>query len=89
MGIDFDSNPFNVTIAAGSIEGRRNISVALDDEVEPLETFDLSLSVVTSSSQIMLGRDTSVGQIIDSTGNILAKIFCHLREHCLNSCGKL
>ena len=71
MGIDFDSNPFNVTIAAGATEGRRNISVALDDEVEPLETFDLRLRVVTSSSQIMLGRDTSVGQIIDSTGNIL------------------
>ena len=70
-GIDFDSNPFNVTIAAGAMQGRGNISVVLDNEVEPSETFDLSLRVLTSSSQIMLGRDTSVGQITDSTGNFL------------------
>ena len=70
-GIDFYSNPFNVTIAAGAMQGRGNISVVLDNEVEPSETFDLSLRVLTSSSQIKLSRDTSVGQITDSTGNFL------------------
>ena len=67
-GVDFDSNPFNITINAGTDVGRRNISVVLDNVVETVETFDMTLMLVTSSSQIMLGRDTSVGRIIDSTG---------------------
>ena len=68
LGADFNSNPFNITINAGATEGRGNIPVVLDNVVEGLETFDMRLMLVTSSSLIALGRDTSEGQIIDSTG---------------------
>ena len=67
-GVDFNSNPFNITIAPGATEGRANISVTCDDEVEGLETFDMSLTLTSSGNGVTLGRDTSVGQIIDSTG---------------------
>ena len=70
-GVDFNSNSFSITINAGAIDGRANISVTCDDEVERLETFDMRLTLTSSISEVTLGRDTSVGQIIDSTGNEL------------------
>ena len=39
-----------------------------DDVVEELETFDLMLTLMSSVSGVTLGRDTSEGQITDSTG---------------------
>ena len=68
LGLDFDSNSFNITIDAGETEGRGNVSVISDDAMEGLETFNMILSLVTEDSQITLGRDRSEGQIIDSTG---------------------
>ena len=70
-GVDFNSNSFNITINAGAMEGRANISVSCDDEVEGLETFDMRLTLASSSTGVTLGTDTSVGQITDSTGNEL------------------
>ena len=67
-GVDFNSNPFNITINAGATDGRANVSVSCDDEVEGLETFDMRLTLTSSSSGITLGRDTCEGQITDSTG---------------------
>ena len=67
-GVDFNSNPFNITIDAGATEGRANVSVTCDDEVEVLETFDMTLTLRTNSSNVMLGRDICEGQITDSTG---------------------
>ena len=69
--VDFNSSPFTITINAGAIDGRANISVTCDDEVERLESFDMSLTLTSSVSGITLGRNTSVGQIIDNTGNEL------------------
>ena len=69
--MDFNSDPFTITINAGATEGRANISVTCDDEVEGLETFDMTLNLTSSSSGVTLGRDTSEGQITDSTGNEL------------------
>ena len=66
--MDFNSNPFNITINAGATEGRANISVTCDDEVEGLETFDMRLRLTSSSSGITVGRDTCAGEITDSTG---------------------
>ena len=66
--MDFDSDPFTITINAGATEGRDNISVTCDDVVEGLETFDMTLTLTSSSTGVTLGRDTSEGQIIDSTG---------------------
>ena len=39
-----------------------------DDEVEGLETFDMTLTLTSSSSRVTLGRDICEGQITDSTG---------------------
>ena len=68
LGTDFNSNPFTITINAGATEGRANISVTCDDEVERSETFDMRLTLTSSSADVTLGRDTSVGEIMDSTG---------------------
>ena len=68
MATDFNSDPLNITIDAGATEGGANISVTCDDEVEGMETFDMRLTLTSSSADIALGRDTSVGEIIDSTG---------------------
>ena len=66
--MDYNSDPFNITINPGATEGRANISVTCDDEVEGLETFDMRLTLTSSGNGVTLGRDTSVGEIIDSTG---------------------
>ena len=68
LGEDFNSNPFNITINAGATEGRANVSVTCDNEVEGLETFDMTLTLRTNSSSVMLSRDICEGQITDSTG---------------------
>ena len=41
-----------------------------DNEVEGLETFEMRLTLTSSSSGVMLGRDTSEGYINDSTGKL-------------------
>ena len=69
--MDYNSSSFTVTIDAGDMEGRANISVTCDDEVEGVETFDMRLTLTSSSDGVTLGRDTAVGQITDSTGNKL------------------
>ena len=66
--MDFNSTPFNITINAGATEGRANVSVTCDDEVEGLESFDMILTVTSSSTVVELGRDTCEGEISDSTG---------------------
>ena len=52
-----------------STEGRGNIAVTCDDEVEGSETFDMTLTLTSSPTGVMLGRNTSEGEIIDSTGS--------------------
>ena len=69
--MDFNSNSFTIIINAGAIDGRANVSVTCDDEVEGLETFDMRLTLTSSISGVTLGRDRSAGQIIDSTGSEL------------------
>ena len=66
-GIDFNSNPFTITINAGATEGRANISVTCDNEVEGLETFDMKLTLTSCISGVTLGRDTCEGQITNNT----------------------
>ena len=66
--MDFDSNSFTITINAGATDGRGNISVTCDDVVEGLETFDMTLTLTSSSPGVSLGRSTVEGQIVDSTG---------------------
>ena len=78
-GVDFDSDPFNIIINAGATEGRANISVTCDDEVEGSEIFDMRLTLTSGSNGVTLGRDTSVGEIMDSTGVYI--ILCNLVKY--------
>ena len=39
-----------------------------DDEVEGLETFDMTLTIASDSPVVRLGRDRCEGQINDNTG---------------------
>ena len=66
--MDFNSNPFTITINAGATDGRAKISVTCDDIVEEPETFNITLTLTSSISGVTLGRNTAEGQIIDSTG---------------------
>ena len=41
-----------------------------DDEVEGLETFDMTLTLTSSSPGVEVGRNVSEGQITDNTGKL-------------------
>ena len=77
LGTDFNSDPFTITIDAGATEGGANVSVTCDDEVEGMETFDVRLTLTSSSADVILGRNTSVGEIIDSTSMYI--ILCNVK----------
>ena len=87
--MDFNSDSFNITINARAMEGKANISVSCDDEVEGLETFDMRLTLASSSTGVTLGRDTSVGRITDSTGNELKISQLWFSRLMFNSWGEL
>ena len=67
-GIDFNSNPFTITIKAGATIGTGYVSVTCDDVMEELETFDIKLTLTSRVSGLTLGRDIAEGKITDSTG---------------------
>ena len=66
--MDFDSTSFYVTFTAGEINKTVNVSVMCDKIVESTERFDISLSLISNNHQVRIGRNRSVGIIIDSTG---------------------
>ena len=67
-GVDFDSSSLIITINAGATEGRGNISITCDNELEGLETFNMTLILPSNATGVTLHRDTSEGVISDSTG---------------------
>ena len=78
-----------ITINAGATDGRANVSVTCDNVTEGLETFDMRLTVTSNSSGVTLGRDTSEGQITDSTGTWAIPCKFLLLINILNSWGEL
>ena len=68
FNVDFDSNPIDVTFAAGEVSKRINIPVMCDKIVERAEKFDTSLMLTSNNHQVKIGRDRSTVKIIDSTG---------------------
>ena len=68
LNVDFDSNPINVTFAAGEVSKRINIPVMCDKIVERTEKFDTRLTLTSSNHQVKIGRGRSVVRIIDNTG---------------------
>ena len=45
-----------------------------DNEVEGLESFDMTLTIINDISGVILGRDICEGQIIDSTGTVYKEL---------------
>ena len=68
MGKDFNSEPFNITIKAGSINGSANISITCDGVMEGMETFNISLKLATDNPQVLIDKNEAMIQIVDSTG---------------------
>ena len=66
--IDFDSDPFNITIDSGLTIGSYNLSITCDKVVEHNESFNLTMSLTFNNDQIVIGQSTSIVQITDSTG---------------------
>ena len=69
--MDFNSTTFSITINAGATDGRANVSVTCDNVTEGLEIFNMALTISGSTAGVTLGRDTCLGQIVDSTGKQL------------------
>ena len=69
-GVDFDSNPINVTFGVGEVSKRVNISVSCDGELEGDEKFNIMLSLPSNIPQVSLrtNKQTSIVRITDSTG---------------------
>ena len=67
--VDFDSNPMNITFAAGEVSKSVYVPVMCDKIVEEFERFDIILALTSNNPQVRIGRDRSVGVIRDSTGN--------------------
>ena len=68
-GVDFNSNPIDITIKAGAMNSSGNISVTCDNEMEGTETFDIVLKLKGDNAPVRLGRSKSIGEIKDSTGS--------------------
>ena len=69
-GVDFDSNPINVTFGVGELSKTVNISVSCDGELEGDEKFNIMLSLPSNNPQVSLrtNKQTSIVRITDSTG---------------------
>ena len=67
-GVDFDSDPINITFVAGEVSKLVNIPVMCDKIVERTESFDISLTLTSNNPQVR-SNNGSVINIRDSTGN--------------------
>ena len=67
-GVDFDSNPINITFAAGEVNKSVSISVMCDKIVEETEKFSITLTLTGNNPQVTLGKNSTIGIISDSTG---------------------
>lgn len=68
LGEDFNSSRIDLIIKAGAMNGCAKISVACDNVVEEIETFDINLELKMDNPLVITGRNKSIGQINDSTG---------------------
>ena len=66
--INFDSDPFNITIDSGLTIGSYNSSITCDKIVEQNESFNLTMSLAFNNDQIVIDQSMAIVQITDSTG---------------------
>ena len=70
LGMDFNSNPINVTFIPGEVIKSVNISVMCDKIVEGTESFYTSLTLTSISHQVRTGRDRAAVKIEDTTSKL-------------------
>ena len=66
--VDFDSEPFNITIGSGEIIGTYNLSIICDKLVEDDESFNITFLLANDNDDITIGQSTANVYITDSTG---------------------
>ena len=67
---DFNTKPVNVLFGVRDMSTKRvNVSVTCDSLLENDEEFDITLSLKSNNNSLVnTGRGSSIGRIIDSTG---------------------
>jgi len=65
---DFNSTSFSITINAGDTYGRTNVTLSCDKEMEVIEFFNFSLTVMGNKPLLAVGKSTTKIQILDSVG---------------------
>ena len=67
-GTDYDSTPINATFRPGTANSTIKIPIIPDDILEQLETFELTFTIPTTISDVIIeGRQTSAIGIINDT----------------------
>ena len=66
---EFDNKPLILQFTPKEMNKTANIPVKCDKKVEKEKRFDIILTLISSNSQVRIGRNKSVGTINDSTGN--------------------
>ena len=67
-GVDYTSTPITATFTAGTASTTVNIPVKSDDIVEGTEMFNLIINDKSLDEDLILGQNTAIGIIHDSTG---------------------
>jgi len=67
-GVDFVSDPINITFGPGENSKSLSIPVICDNIIEGTETFKASFSVQFNNVPIEIGLNNATVSIIDSTG---------------------
>ena len=78
-GVDYYTTPITATFIAGTTTTAVNVSLINDTIVEGPETFDLTITILSSlNDRVILGTVTkATGNITDNTGRIYVLItFC-------------
>ena len=65
---DFNSTSFNITINAGNMYGRANVTLKCDKKMEGIESFNFSLAVMGNNPLLAVVKNTTTVQILDIIG---------------------
>jgi len=70
LGIDFDTDQFNITINPRENFGSFNISITCDHEPEESESFNVKLT--SNNPLVYISEAMALVRIIDSTGKMMS-----------------
>lgn len=77
-GVDFVATTINGVIAPGTDRTSIMVPIIQDSVIENInETFSMRLRLPSPIPGVTLGRDTATGHIIDTTGTVMATVYCY------------